>query len=453
MVKAADQIETRRSAASSPPPRRRTLLVFAGESITTRPLPLTGELVLGRGEQADLILDDGSISRAHLRLVLAEDRVSVVDLESANGTMLRGARLPSGVGVEVTANEPITIGDVTLVIQEIRPLGSAIASTRSARDPRTPGNGPIVIDPAMRRLYDLARRISPGTITVLIVGETGTGKERLAEFLHGASRRAAGPLVRINCAAFADPLVESELFGHEAGAFTGAQRERRGLLESAKGGTVFLDEIGELSLSTQAKLLRVLEEGVLIRVGGSTPRPLDVRFIAATNRDLDAEIAAGRFRQDLYFRIAGSVLAIPPLRERLQEIEPLAHAFAADAMKRLGRPAVHLSDAAVRRLCAHSWPGNVRELRNVIERAALISETASIEEHHLPFFDGAEAPAAARQDASIGDELAELERRRILDALEQCAGNQTRAAALLGMPRRTFIKRLSTYGVQRPRKR
>ncbi len=436
------------------------LLVLSGERMATHPLPLVGELVVGRADRADIVLDDASISRTHVRLVLAEDHMSVVDLGSANGTTLRGVRLPPQVAVEVSANEPIGIGDATVVVQEVRHPGAApTAPAAQAREPaRSDARAiaPVVADPAMRRLYDLARRIAPGTISVLITGETGTGKELLAEFLHGASRRAAGPLVRINCAALADPLVESELFGHEAGAFTGAQRERRGFLESAHGGTVFLDEIAELTLSTQAKLLRVLEEGVVLRVGGTTPRPIDVRFIGATNRDLDAEVAAGRFRQDLYFRIGGALLAIPPLRDRLDEIEPIAHAFAADAARRLDRPALPLSDAAIARLRAHPWPGNVRELRNVIERAVLIAtaDDTAIDARHLPASLAAPASTSSSEaaPASLGDELADLERQRILDALERCGGNQTRAAELLGMPRRTFVKRLTAYGVQRPRK-
>ncbi len=445
-----DQIETHRTSAGSVLPRRRALLVFVGDSISTRSLPLTGELVIGRGEAADIVIDHRSISRAHLRLVLADDRMTAVDLESANGTTLRGVRATPGVMFELTANEPVGVGDVTLLVQEVRPMAASVGSApRPARENGSGTTDAIVVDAAMRRLFDLARRLAPGTISVLLVGETGTGKELFAELIHRSSKRAKGPLVRINCAALADSLVESELFGHEAGAFTGAQRERRGLLESAQGGTVFLDEIGELPLAIQAKLLRVLEEGAVTRVGGASPRPLDARFVAATNRDLEEEIAAGRFRQDLYYRVAGGVLAIPPLRERPDEIEPIAHSFATAAAKRLDRTMVRISDGALAALRAHSWPGNVRELRNVIERAILVSDTDTIEPHHLPFGGAAEAAEAA----TLGDELAELERKRILEALDACGGNQTRAAERLGMPRRTLIKRITAYGIDRPRKR
>ena len=308
---------------------------------------------------------------------------------------------------------------------------------------------PVVIDPAMRRLFDLAARVAHGGISVLLLGETGTGKEVLAEYIHQRSPRAAGPLVRLNCAALTDSLIDSELFGHERGAFTGAMRERRGLLESAHGGTALLDEIGELPPPAQAKLLRVLEAGQVLRVGASIPQPLDVRFVAATNRDLDADVVAGRFRRDLYFRLAGAILAIPPLRERRGEIEALARRFAADAAARLGRPAPRIAGAALAALRARAWEGNVRELRNVIERAVLLADGGEIDLHHLP--SGAAAPAL-RADR-LADQLAAIERDRILAAIQACGGNQTRAAEALGMPRRTLIKRLDHYGVERPRKR
>ena len=324
---------------------------------------------------------------------------------------------------------------------------------------------PIIIDRAMVRVYDLARRVARGAISVLLTGETGTGKEVLAEYIHAMSPRAGAPLVRLNCAAWTESLIESELFGHEKGAFTGAIRERRGLLETADGGTVFLDEIAEIPLTMQAKLLRALEEGKVLRVGGSTPRALDVRFIAATNRDLETEVAAGRFRRDLYFRIAGMVIAIPPLRDRLDEIESLAVRFASEAARRLGGlpSAPRFTDAAIALLQHQPWHGNLRELRNVVERAVLLADGDTIETAHLPFAvartAGVRATTAAcashgsTRHGSLAEELAELERQRIVDALERCSGNQTRAAELLGMPRRTLIKRLGHYGIRRPRRR
>ena len=437
-----------------------------GDEIESRHLPLAGTLTVGRGDTADIRVAEPSLSRTHLRLVLGEDSIAVVDLGSANGTTLRGARLPSHVAVEISANEQLGAGDLTLVIQELGPLDATpIGPARPSTQLAMAASAPVVLDPAMRRLYELAARIARGSIPVLLVGETGTGKEVFAEYLHAASTRSAGPLVRVNCAALTDSLVESELFGHEKGAFTGAQRERRGLLESADTGTVFLDEVGEMPLAMQAKLLRVLEDGRVLRVGGSSPRPIDVRFVAATNRDLELEVGAGRFRRDLYFRLAGAVIAIPALRDRRAEIEPLAEQFAAHAAQRLGRPAPGFTSAARTTLRAHTWPGNVRELRNVVERAVLLAETAIDVDHlmfgaplasaQLPPSADASSPPPVSVDAGapLADQLASLERERIVDALARCHGNQTRAAELLGMPRRTLIKRLDQYGISRPRKK
>jgi DNA-binding NtrC family response regulator len=241
-------------------------------------------------------------------------------------------------------------------------------------------------------------------------------------------------------------LIEAELFGHERGAFSGADRARAGFIESAAGGTVLLDEVGELPLPVQAKLLRVLEDHQITRVGASSSRRVDVRFLAATNRDVEGEVAAGRFRRDLYFRLSGVVLEIPPLRARPAEIVPLAETFAREAAERQGRRPPRLAEATAAVLRAHSWPGNVRELRNVIERALLLADGDTIEPAHLPAALSTARPAL---DGTLSADLAELERRRIVEALERCGGNQTRAAALLGMPRRTLVKRLSEYGIRR----
>jgi len=468
MAEPGDLVPTVPAAGAARPLQRRTLLILRGEEVEVRPLPAQGEVVVGRGSQCDVKIDHPSMSRRHLQLVLTDDGVRAIDLGSANGTSLRGARLPANVAVEISANDALAAGDLTLVVQEVRPARAAVsapaAPARASGPVAVSAAAPVVVDPVMRRLYELAARVARGSIGILLVGETGAGKEVLAEFLHRSSPRAAGPMVLVNCAALADSLVESELFGHEKGAFTGAQRERRGLIESADGGTVFLDEIGEINAALQAKLLRVLEERRVLRVGASEPRPVDVRFVAATNRDLEAEVAAGRFRRDLYFRLAGAVLAIPPLRERPQEIDLLARSFAADAAARLGRDAPVLDEAALRALRAHAWPGNARELRNVIERAVLLCDGPAIGVADLavgtaappapappapPIPDATPPPA----DSPLAEQLAAVERQRILAALEAFGGNQTRAAESLGMPRRTFVKRLEAYGLPRPRKK
>lgn len=437
------------------PPRRRTLLVIDGDAINVRELPLVGEVTIGRGPSNDIRIDHPSISRHHLVLRLAEDAITAIDQGGANGTTVRGVRLPSRVAVAIAANEALGLGELVVAVQEVRALPpSARASDRSNGTVTSSRREPIVLDPAMSRIYELATRVARGTISVLIVGETGTGKEVLAEYVHDMSPRAKGPLVRINCAALSDALIESELFGHEKGAFTGAVRERQGLIEVADGGTIVLDEIGEMPIAMQAKLLRVLEDRALLRVGGAKRYPVDVRFVAATNRDLDAEVAVGRFRRDLYFRIAGAILAIPPLRERPQEIVALARAFAAEAAARLGRAVPTLDATTIAMLRKHEWPGNARELRNEIERAVLLADEAITPDLlTLSGVRSAPVPPAAKPPApQLTDELAALERQRILAALEQCNGNQTRAAKALGMPLRTFVKRIAAYGLTRSRK-
>jgi DNA-binding NtrC family response regulator len=325
----------------------------------------------------------------------------------------------------------------------------------------------VVADRTMQELHGLAARIASGTISVLILGETGVGKEVLGERIHRLSPRAAKPYLRLNCAALSETLLESELFGHERGAFTGAVGTKQGLLETADGGSVFLDEVGDLPLALQAKLLRVLEDRVVTRVGGLKPRPLDVRFIAATNRDLEAEVARGAFRQDLYFRLNGATLVIPPLRERPGEIPALARAFLAQGAKQAGLSSVPaLSSSALDVLVRYSWPGNIRELRNVVERAVLLCGAGTIQLQHLPLekMRGGLTAELPRPSSPLiatvsavppklqrrGSRLTkEQERAHIVAALEACGGNQTRAAEMLGLARRTLVSRLREFGLTR----
>jgi two-component system response regulator AtoC len=359
-------------------------------------------------------------------------------------------------------------------------------------------NAVVVVDHAMQRLYALAERIADSTISVLVLGETGVGKEVLAETIHRLSPRRNKPFVKLNCAAFTETLLESELFGHERGAFTGAVQQKLGMLESAQGGTVFLDEIGEITHSTQVKLLRVLEERKVTRVGALKPKEIDVRFVAATNRDLEAEVAAGNFREDLFFRLNGIPLVIPPLRDRPVEIEPLARALIAQVCRKASRPEPDITQQAIEILRRYSWPGNIRELRNVMERAVLLCGRGPITLEHLPVEkmvstlparrgslpppplpaprNAPNAPPPRSRPPGLPEQFEQtlpvarpttppgadanalksgvemVERDLIIRALEQCAGNQTQAAKLLGISRRTLVSRLEQYNLPRPRK-
>jgi two-component system response regulator AtoC len=362
---------------------------------------------------------------------------------------------------------------------------------------------------ALERLRTVAERFAAGTIPVLLLGETGVGKDVLSSVIHRLSPRAAQPYVCINCGALPVTLVESTLFGHERGAFTGANAAKEGLLESASGGTVLLDEVAEIPLAAQATLLRVLDQGEVLRVGATRPRPIDVRFIAATNRDLEHEVERGRFRQDLYYRLAAATIVIPPLRERIAEIVPLARAFVRSTCRELRHPRVPriLSEALVV-LEQHAWPGNVRELRNVVERAVLLAGDGDIGRAQLPLEKmggrrlptqassstrrASEAPRpSAPPPASYTAELASLstkpprsvppssaipgtrssapplhvsarmsdalardpEAAQLLAALDASDWNQSKAAHKLGISRRTLVSRLSAYGLTRKRKR
>jgi len=321
----------------------------------------------------------------------------------------------------------------------------------------------IIADPSVLRLYALVERLASSEIPVLITGETGCGKELVATALHTRSRRASHRLISLNCAALHDTLVESELFGHAKGAFSGAIAHRPGLLEAASGSTLFLDEVGELTLANQAKLLRVLESHRVTRVGDTREREVDVRIVAATNRDLEADVAAGRFRRDLYFRLSAATLALPPLRQRPHELPLLAAAFLDEACRRTGRRAIQISEGASQALLAHAWPGNVRELKNLMQYvAATMSVDELLADHvteRLARLPPSVAPPVAPalppippQFRPLADELRELELTRIREALAAARGNQTRAAALLAMPVRTFFEKVKQYGLT-PRKK
>jgi two-component system response regulator AtoC len=295
----------------------------------------------------------------------------------------------------------------------------------------------VAHDPRMLKVLEMARKVAPTNATVLLTGESGTGKELLARCIHANSQRAQRVFVAVNCAALSPTLIESELFGHEKGSFTGAVGQHIGRFERAHGGTLFLDEIGELDANLQAKLLRVLQDKTFERVGGARQISVDVRVIAATNRDLQRMVSEGKFREDLYYRLNAFPLEIPPLRDRPADIEPLARLFLARAARELGRPAPALTVEARDRLLSYAWPGNVRELENVMQRLAILCE-GSVTAADLPF--AAKAPSRPVT-------MQEIEKQAILEALERNGGNRTRAAAQLGISLRTLQYRLKEYGM------
>jgi DNA-binding NtrC family response regulator len=319
-------------------------------------------------------------------------------------------------------------------------------------------------DPAMLDAIVVIERIAPTELAVLLTGETGVGKEVLATVLHHLSPRRDGPFVALNCAALPESLAESELFGHVRGAFTGAQQDRKGKLAQADGGTLLLDEIGDMPLTLQAKLLRAVEEKRISRLGSEGAVSIDVRIVAATNRKLEEEVAAGRFRRDLYYRLSAATVDIPPLRQRPREIPILARTIVEHAARAQGKLAQRIAPATMHVLATHAWPGNIRELRNVLEYAVAVATGDAIEPHMLPpglVGSAEEQPApdaaalSARQPAPVSDEpsrplpeqLQEFEARQLREALERAGGVKKDAAALLGVPLRTFHTKLRRYGL------
>ncbi|MFN2546092.1 MAG: sigma 54-interacting transcriptional regulator [Myxococcales bacterium] len=546
---------------------RLQLLVVQESSSQLVALPKAA-FTVGRAPEADLVLDDPSISRLHSRLLITDDSITLSDLGSRNGTLLNGA--PVIEPRPVVPGDVITVGKIALVVQgqraggnhqvvplpelrlrltdEIarsmhyeRPLSvialaapmplnsveiSAVRSRLRAHDraalespgvlvavlpemgeaeaarlatellaavppagagisvfpddgagvellwaareaAATPGlhlarelvlrvplgdQEMLIADPAMRGLFRLVERLAPSDLPVLIAGETGTGKELIALALHARSRVAKGPFIPVNCAALPEALAESELFGHERGAFSGATSAKAGFFEAANGGTLFLDEVGELPPPVQAKLLRAAETHEIVRLGDSRPVPVDVRIVAATHRDLLADVKAGRFREDLYFRLCAARVAIPPLRNRPQEIPLLARTFLERACAQLGIRCPSLSAGAMAQLSAHPWPGNVRELRNLMSSVAALEEGPIVEEIALgerrPDPPGPARAPAKSFAVPIGEELKALERVRMAEALEAAGGVQKRAAKLIGMPLRTFVLKLRQYGLR-----
>lgn len=384
------------------------------------------------------------------------------DLGSRNGTWVNGERATSGAEVELRNGDEVTIGEASIVVilvEQDRSSGRPRKRARQGSSPE-PDDEFVMLDPVMLKRMADARRVAATDLHVLVTGETGVGKEMFALAIHRASRRATGRLFRINCASIPEALLESELFGHEKGAFTGATGCKVGLFEAANGGTLFLDEVGELNQAAQAKLLRVLEDGSLMRLGGTREIHVDTRVVAATNRDLEQDVAAGRFRQDLLFRLNGFTIHIPPLRERPSELLSLAELFVGQFAAQIDRKPPRLSPRAQAVLRAHSWPGNVRELRNAMGRCVVLCDEERIGLEDLP--EGIVRPPSNAGDRAssaaldsppvesqpgVKSRVEELERRALVEGLDACGGNRTHTAQRLGISRRSLLYKMKKHGI------
>jgi transcriptional regulator with GAF, ATPase, and Fis domain len=487
------------------------LQIIGAAGVLSRTLQPGQTVRIGRRRESDIIVEHPGASREHA-IIYGGDPPSIEDLGSSNGTKVQGNRIASNSRISLPAGSVVEVAGTIVHVRR----GSALpADEDSQHDAKSVTAGTkrrrvVMQDRRMTDLYALAERVAASSMSVLVLGETGAGKELLAEHLHVASPRRDRPFLRVNCAALAEGVLASELFGHEKGAFTGAHATKIGLFETANGGTVFLDEIGELSQETQAKLLRVLETGEVTRVGSHQPRQIDVRIVSATNRDLRELTGRGRFRSDLFFRLNGVSLVIPPLRDRPLDIIALAEFFVDRCAAMMTAAPPVLSEDAKTLLLRYRWPGNVRELKNAIERAVVLTPGSVLEAssfqldfaHHggsgsastipvsatgsgavessalLDRLTGGSVAEPSRDGARLGDaldrgrgprsssagrfkaarrteqlraELHRAERERILEALQQ-AGNQAGAAKLLGISRRALIYRLEAYDIPRPRK-
>ena len=414
----------------------------SGSSAEIGAMPVT----VGTAETCRLRLCDRAVSATHLSIEPNETGFLLRDLGSTNGTWISGLRIDA---VHLPETASIRLGDTVLRFQGSDDELELPLSRRSRF-------GPLIgQSPAMRSVFAILEKVAKTDATLLIEGESGTGKDVAARALHEASPRRDAPFIALDCGAIPESLVESELFGHAKGAFTGAGEHRRGPFEEANGGSVFLDEIGELPLELQPKLLRTLETRSVRRLGEGTPRAFDVRLIAATNRDLAAEVAAGRFRQDLYFRLSVIHLQMPPLRQRKEEIPRLIAHFS----EQLGRdPAAELPPALLHALQSHSWPGNVRELRNVVERIAVLPDMDP------SFYLAGLKPSADNAPTSMPPvEVAELDtlpfhegKQRCIDGFERtylqrtlarCGGNVSELARVSGLSRQSCHRLLSRHGL------
>ncbi len=427
------------------------LQVVAGYNRGQRYTLPEGRVLIGRAETSTVRLLDDSVSREHCALQVTPERVSLQDASSRNGSRVNGVPCEAA---ELLPGDRLGVGALELVLA-VLPASTVSGSSPTgdlhapqvprSEDPELalpevcPGVDITGDSPPMRKLFGALGRVAGAACAVLVRGETGSGKELVARALHALSPRRRAPFVAVNCASLDGPLLESELFGHERGAFSGAVARKQGLIESAGAGSLFLDEVGELSGAAQAKLLRVLEDGEWRRVGGLRSHHAACRVLTATHRDLAAMVRAGDFREDLLYRLSVVELLVPPLRARGADITLLAEQFCRELCAASGRR-LQLSAEALTALQQHAWPGNVRQLRNAVERAVILARGPQLRAADFGLED---AQATAKGFPS----LAELERRHILRALEEADGQRAQAAALLGIDRKTLYRKLKGYGI------
>jgi two-component system response regulator AtoC len=416
-------------------------------------LARSGKEALGKLDGVDGVVTDYSMPDMDgVQLVQAvherDESLPVVMLTAHGSERIAVRAMKSGAYEYVT--KPFDIDEISLVLDRALEARALRVQNRRLTAEKVLGRSIVGDSPAMRRLLEAVSRVGPKDITVLVRGETGTGKELIASLIHAESRRAKGPLVRFNCAAIPGDLAEAELFGHTRGAFTGAAQARRGFFAEAHGGTLVLDEVGELSASVQAKLLRALQEGEIQPVGAGRVEKVDVRVVACTNRDLAAEARAHRFREDLYYRLAVVELIVPPLHEHREDVPALTAEFARRYAERFGMAGVHLAPDLIEALQRSDWPGNVRELENSVARMVALSGGGEIGlQAFTRIASGTAEPDAERTPdgtLSLREQVEALERSVIARTLASVAGNQSEAARRLGLSRGSLIDRLKKYG-------
>jgi DNA-binding NtrC family response regulator len=436
-AKKRDQTEVLAGVAQKPLVLKKARFVVTKGKDESKEMVLQDPLVtIGTLPENNLVLTDPTVSRRHASVEETSGGYVLRDLTSTNGTFLEGVRVGEGY---LQAGSHIRLGQTEMVFS---PLEERIENLRSSSD----RFGDLIgTSRSMREVFGILERVAPTDITVLIQGETGTGKELAARAVHSRSRRATGPFIVFDCGAVAPNLIESELFGHEKGAFTDAVKSRQGAFELADNGTLFLDEIGELAALLQPKLLRALDQREVRRVGAEQTVKVNVRVVAATNRDLEKEVKAGRFREDLFYRLSAVSVYLPSLRMHKEDIEPIAGHLLAGISREAGKQLTGFSLEALAALTTYAWPGNVRELKNVLERAAALCEGNRIETKDLFLSQGKKA---ATLEGLSGKTLEEIEKAAIHATLRSVAGNKTEAAKVLGIAYSTLYEKMKKYGIK-----